>query len=74
MDFKEIEDIVKFIENTDIVEFELERPNGKIRIKRGAGRSEIIEVKPPVVSTAPSAAAAEYKPEEQKTEKEAAKA
>ena len=31
-------------------------------------------MKPPVVSTAPSAAAAEYKPEEQKTEKEAAKA
>lgn len=74
MDFKEIEDIVKFIENTDIVEFELERPNGKIRIKRGVVRSEIIEVKPPAVSAVSPAVAAEYKPEDQKTEKEAAKA
>ena len=67
MDFKEIEDIVKFIKDTDIVEFELERPNGKVRIKRGIGRPGVAEVKPVVV------AAPEQKPEEQKAEKEAAK-
>lgn len=72
MDFKEIEDIVKFIRDTDIVEFELERPNVKVRIKRGIGRPDAAEVKPVVVA-APVIAAPEQKPEEQKAEKEAAK-
>lgn len=74
MDFKEIEHIVKFIENTDIVEFELERPNGKIRIKRGTGKADIAEQKliPQVVPAA--TAVTEQKAEEQKIEKEAAKA
>jgi len=72
MDFKEIEDIVKFISGTDIVEFELERPNGKLKIKRGIGRPDIVEIKPAVA--APSVVtASEQKIEEQKAEKEAAK-
>lgn len=65
MDFKEIEHIVKFISGTDIVEFELERPNGKLKVKRNIGRPEIVEIKP--VAAAPSVAtAAEQKLEEQK--------
>lgn len=72
MDFKEIEDIVKFISGTDIVEFELERPNGKIKIKRGIGSPDIVEIKPPVAAL-PVVAASEQKPEEQKAEKEALK-
>ncbi|MBI3754653.1 MAG: acetyl-CoA carboxylase biotin carboxyl carrier protein [Deltaproteobacteria bacterium] len=71
MDFKEIEDIVKFIRDTDIVEFELERPNGKVRIKRGIARPDAAEVKP--AAAAPIITAPEQKPEEQKAEKEAAK-
>lgn len=34
MDLKEIKDIFRFIKGTDIVEFELERQNNKLRIKR----------------------------------------
>ena len=72
MDFKEIEDIVKFISGTDIVEFELERPNGKLKIKRGIVRPDIVEIKPAVA--APSVVtASEQKIEEQKAEKEADK-
>lgn len=72
MDFKEIEHIVKFISGTDIVEFELERPNGKLKVKRNIGRPEIVEIRPAVA--APSVVtAAEQKLEEQKAEKEAAK-
>lgn len=71
MDFREIEDIVKFISDTDIVEFELERPNGKVRIKRSIGRPDAAEIKP--AAAAPVVAAPEQKPEEQKSEKEAAK-
>ena len=74
MDFKEIEDIVKFLSSTDVVEFELERPNEKIRIKRGS-LSNIQAITPPVFIP-PSVAAAikEAQAEEQKAEsKEAAK-
>ncbi|MBI5892496.1 MAG: acetyl-CoA carboxylase biotin carboxyl carrier protein [Deltaproteobacteria bacterium] len=35
MDLKEIKDIFKFIKGTDIVEIDIEGPNGKVRIKRG---------------------------------------
>ncbi|MBI5048936.1 MAG: acetyl-CoA carboxylase biotin carboxyl carrier protein [Deltaproteobacteria bacterium] len=72
MDFKEIEDIVKFISDTDIVEFELERPSGKVRIKRGIGRSDVAEIRP-VVVTPSVAAVPEQKTEEQKVEKAAEK-
>ncbi len=64
MDFKEIEDIVKFIKDTDIVEFELERPNGKIRIKRGVAQ-QISEIKPTVL---PAQQIAAPQLEEQKKE------
>lgn len=72
MDFKEIEHIVKFISGTDIVEFELERPNGKLKIKRGMVRPDIVEIKP-VVAAPSVVTASEQKLEEQKAEKEAAK-
>jgi len=72
MDFKEIEDIVKFISGTDIVEFELERPNGKVKIKRGVSRSDITEIRPDV-GIPPGVAVSEQKIEEQRGEKEAAK-
>ncbi|MBI5682991.1 MAG: acetyl-CoA carboxylase biotin carboxyl carrier protein [Deltaproteobacteria bacterium] len=35
MDLKKIKDIYRFIKDTDIVEFELEGSDGKVRIKRG---------------------------------------
>ncbi len=35
MNLKEIKDIFKFIKGTDIVEIDIEGPNGKVRIKRG---------------------------------------
>lgn len=35
MDLKEIKAIWRFLKTTDIVEFELEGSNGKVRIKRG---------------------------------------
>ncbi|MBI3398046.1 MAG: acetyl-CoA carboxylase biotin carboxyl carrier protein [Deltaproteobacteria bacterium] len=66
MDFKEIEDIVKFLSNTDVVEFELERPNEKIRIKRGIA-SEASIVKTPTLVT-PLTAAPQLQLEEQKVE------
>ena len=72
MDFKEIEDIVKFISGTDIVEFELERPNGKVKIKRGVSRSDIAEIRP-ASGIPPAIAVPEQKIEEQRGEKEAAK-
>lgn len=36
MDIKDIKNIYKFLRETDIVEFELEGPDGKVRMKRGA--------------------------------------
>jgi len=38
MNLKDIKDIVRFIKNTDIVEFELEREDGKVRFKRGTAQ------------------------------------
>ena len=35
MDIKDIKAIYKFLRETDIVEFELEGPEGKVRLKRG---------------------------------------
>ena len=35
MDIKDIKNIYKFLRETDIVEFELEGPDGKVRLKRG---------------------------------------
>ena len=35
MNNKELEQLFKLLENTDIYEFELEKPNSKVRIKRG---------------------------------------
>lgn len=69
MDFKEVEDIIKFLSNTDIVEFELERPNSKLKLKRGIVSSDISIVRPTAVA-APGVTTPSFqsKMEEQKTE------
>jgi len=35
MNLKDVKEIFRFIKNTDILEFELEREDGKVRFKRG---------------------------------------
>ncbi|MBI1911880.1 MAG: acetyl-CoA carboxylase biotin carboxyl carrier protein [Deltaproteobacteria bacterium] len=54
MDIKDIKAIYKFLRETDIVEFELEGENGKIRLKRG--NASVIREVTPVVEFADSAA------------------
>ncbi|MBI5493339.1 MAG: acetyl-CoA carboxylase biotin carboxyl carrier protein [Deltaproteobacteria bacterium] len=41
MDIKDIKNIYKFLKETDIVEFELEGQDGKVRIKRGVAAMEM---------------------------------
>ncbi|OGP22360.1 MAG: acetyl-CoA carboxylase, biotin carboxyl carrier protein [Deltaproteobacteria bacterium GWA2_55_10] len=65
MDIKDIKNIYKFLRETDIVEFELEGPDGKVRLKRGSAY-QIKEV-----STAEQG---EAKSEPQKEEPAAARA
>lgn len=55
MDLKEIKDIYKFIKGTDIVEFELEGPTGKVRIKRKTALQHE-SISHDIVSSAPMAA------------------
>ncbi|MBI5287032.1 MAG: acetyl-CoA carboxylase biotin carboxyl carrier protein [Deltaproteobacteria bacterium] len=51
MDLKEVKNIVRFLKNTDIIEFELEGPNGRVRIKRGTPVSQSVPaVKHPPLS------------------------
>ncbi|HEY4706945.1 MAG TPA: acetyl-CoA carboxylase biotin carboxyl carrier protein [Thermodesulfobacteriota bacterium] len=47
MDIKDIKNIYKFLRETDIVEFELEGPDGKVRLKRGSAYQ--IKEAPPAV-------------------------
>jgi len=58
MDIKDIKNIYKFLKETDIVEFELEGPEGKVRLKRGAAYavSEAVPVAPAPVAEAPKEA------------------
>lgn len=60
MDIKDIKNIYKFLRETDIVEFELEGADGKVRIKRGTAYA--------VKEAAPAAAA---EPKEAKKEEAA---
>lgn len=41
MDLKDIKDIYRFLKKTDILEFEIEREDGKVRIKRGGQQSTV---------------------------------
>lgn len=57
MDLKEIKDIFKFIKGTDIVEIDIEGPNGKVRIKRGTALQQPENISQRgVVSLVPAAA------------------
>jgi acetyl-CoA carboxylase biotin carboxyl carrier protein len=44
MNLKEIKDIYKFLKDTDLVEFELERKDGKVRFKRGGLQPASVDI------------------------------
>jgi acetyl-CoA carboxylase biotin carboxyl carrier protein len=62
MDIKDIKNIYKFLRETDIVEFELEGPDGKVRMKRGSAYA--VREAMPVESLEPREAPKEVKKEE----------
>ncbi len=62
MDIKDIKNIYKFLRETDIVEFELEGPDGKVRLKRG--NAYAVREAMPVESLEPREAPKEAKKEE----------
>ncbi len=41
MDLKVVKAIYKFMKETDIVEIEVEGPDGKVRLKRGSASGEV---------------------------------
>jgi len=43
MDIKDIKALYKFLKETDLVEIEVERANGKVRLKRGGGEERAAE-------------------------------
>ena len=59
MDIKDIKNIYKFLRETDIVEFELEGPDGKVRMKRGSAYA--VREAMPVESLEPREAPKEVK-------------
>ncbi len=63
MDIKDIKNIYKFLRETDIVEFELEGPDGKVRMKRGTAYA-VREAQPLELAEAREAAPREAKKEE----------
>jgi acetyl-CoA carboxylase biotin carboxyl carrier protein len=54
MNQKELKELIEFLIEKDITEFELERGDVKVKIKRGSGHTVVY---PPVVATAPAIAA-----------------
>ncbi|MFQ5736625.1 MAG: acetyl-CoA carboxylase biotin carboxyl carrier protein [Thermodesulfobacteriota bacterium] len=57
MDIKNIKSLYKFLKDTDIVEIEIEGPDGKVRLKRdGAGAVQRPQA-PPVEASAPEQSA-----------------
>lgn len=44
MSLKEIKELYRFLKNTDIVEFELEQPDLKVRLKRGVPQRPDVDV------------------------------
>ncbi len=54
MNQKELKELIEFLIDKDITEFELERGDVKVKIKRGGEHSVVY---PPVVAAAPSVAA-----------------
>lgn len=72
MDLKEIKDVFKFIKDTDIVEIDIEGPNGKVRIKRGTAFQQPENIsQQSIVSPAPMLSQKTIEAEKQ-AEKEAA--
>ncbi|NUQ79728.1 MAG: acetyl-CoA carboxylase biotin carboxyl carrier protein [Polyangiaceae bacterium] len=63
MDIKDIKNIYKFLRETDIVEFELEGPDGKVRMKRGTAYA-VSDSQPALLAEAREAAPKEAKKEE----------
>ncbi|MFQ5465841.1 MAG: acetyl-CoA carboxylase biotin carboxyl carrier protein [Thermodesulfobacteriota bacterium] len=61
MDIKEIKTLYRFIKDTDIVEIEVEREGGRVRLKRGtpAGEAPAAHAPAPQAPAPPSAARAE---------------
>lgn len=53
MDLKEIKALYKFLKNTDIVELEVERESGKVKISRQGAVSSVVA---PVMAQAPAQA------------------
>lgn len=64
MDIKDIKNIYKFLKETDIVEFELEGKDGKVRLKRGAAYavSDAMTFAAPAPAEAPKEAKKEEAP------------
>ncbi len=63
MNLKEIKELIDFLIEKDVAEFELERGDVKLRVKRGAPEAQIatthyVAVPPPPIPTAPPAGAA----------------
>ena len=58
MNQKEIKELIEFLIEKDIAEFELERGDVKVRIKRGAEPAPHPPAAPPAMSIPPQAAAA----------------
>ncbi len=52
MDLKNIKALYKFIKGTDIEELEVEGPDGKVRIKRGAVKGSSVSAPEPAAETA----------------------
>lgn len=58
MDIKDIKTIYKFLRETDIVEFELEGPDGKVRLKRGNAYAALPAREAGMTEAAPASAPA----------------
>ena len=61
MNLKEIKELIEFLIEKDVAEFELERGDVKVRLKRGAAEAQVathyVAVPPPPAPAAPVAAA-----------------
>jgi acetyl-CoA carboxylase biotin carboxyl carrier protein len=74
MNQKELKELIEFLVEKDIAEFELERGDVKVRVKRGA--DAVMSVMPAPVASVPSAVAAQPAPaatapsQPEKTERE----
>jgi len=54
MNQKELKELIEFLIEKDIAEFELERGDVKVRIKRGSEHSSALHVSPPTIFAVPA--------------------